>query len=66
MDIYNGDYIDSEGRKQGWPAEFLQKNLDTTSVQREGFRKAVAAGVKVVFGTDAEVYPHGLNARQFA
>ena len=50
MDIYNGDYIDSEGRKQGWPAEFLEKNLDTTAAQREGFHKAVAAGVKVVFG----------------
>ena len=42
------------------------KRTSTTSVQREGFRKAVAAGVKVVFGTDAGVYPHGLNARQFA
>ena len=66
MDIYNGDYIDSEGRKQGWPAEFLQKNLDTTEAQRQGFHKAVVAGVKVVFGTDAGVYPHGLNGRQFA
>jgi imidazolonepropionase-like amidohydrolase len=65
MDVYNGDYIDTEGRKQGWPAEFLRKNLETTEAQRQGFTKAHAAGVPIVFGTDAAVYPHGLNARQF-
>ncbi|AJP71097.1 Xaa-Pro dipeptidase [Sphingomonas hengshuiensis] len=66
MDIYNGDYIDTEGRKAGWPAEYLRKNLETTVAQREGFRAAVKAGVKIAFGTDAGVYPHGFNARQFA
>jgi imidazolonepropionase-like amidohydrolase len=65
MDVYNGDYIDTEGRKQGWPAEFLRKNIETTEIQRENFTKAHAAGVDIVFGTDAAVYPHGLNARQF-
>jgi imidazolonepropionase-like amidohydrolase len=35
-------------------------------VQREGFEKAVAAGVKLAFGTDSGTYPHGMNARQFA
>jgi imidazolonepropionase-like amidohydrolase len=63
-DIYNGDYIASEGRKQGWPEEYLRKNDETTEAQRNGFRKAVKAGVKIAFGTDAGVYPHGLNARQ--
>lgn len=66
MDIYDGDWIDEEGTKQGWPAEYLRKNRDTTELQREGFRKAVKAGVKLSFGTDAGVYPHGLGARQFA
>lgn len=66
MDIYNGDYIDTEGRRLGWPAEYLRKNLETTEAQREGFRAAVQAGVKIAFGTDAGVYPHGQNARQFA
>jgi imidazolonepropionase-like amidohydrolase len=66
MDIYNGDYIDTEGRKAGWPAEYLRKNLETTEAQREGFRAAVKAGVKVAYGTDAGVYPHGKNALQFA
>lgn len=65
-DIYNGDYINEVGTKEGWPAETLQKNRDTTDTQREVFRKAVKAGVKIAFGTDAGVFPHGLNARQFA
>jgi len=66
MDIYNGDFIDEVGKRDGWPAETLRKNFETTEAQRVGFRKAVAAGVKVAFGTDAGVYPHGTNARQFA
>jgi imidazolonepropionase-like amidohydrolase len=65
MDVYNGDYIDTVGRAQGWPGEFLRKNLETTEAQRQGFSKAVAAGAPVVFGSDAAVFPHGLNARQF-
>jgi imidazolonepropionase-like amidohydrolase len=65
MDVYNGDYIDTEGRKQGWPAEFLRKNVETTEIQRQSFTKAHAAGVPIVFGTDSGVFPHGLNARQF-
>lgn len=63
-DIYDGDWIDAYGKAHGWPAETLRKNLDTTQAQREGFRKAVKAGVKIAYGTDAGVYPHGLNARQ--
>ena len=66
MDVYNGSYIDSEGRRQGWAEEFLRKNLETTEIQRANFTKAVAMGVPIVFATDAGVYPHGLNARQFA
>ena len=66
MDIYDGDWIESEGTAKGWPAEYLRKNRETTDEQRTGFAKAVKAGVKLSFGTDAGVYPHGLNARQFA
>jgi len=65
MDIYNGDYTDEIGTREHWPEDYLRKNRDTTDAQREGFRKAVKAGVKLTFGTDAGVYPHGLNARQF-
>jgi len=64
MDVYNGDYTDTEGRKQGWPDEFIRKNLETTEAQRQGFTRAHAAGVPIVYGTDASVYPHGWNARQ--
>ncbi|MBF6024083.1 metal-dependent hydrolase family protein [Lysobacter niastensis] len=64
-DIYNGDYIDTVGRQEGWSAEKLRKNLETTDVQRQGFRKAAKAGVNIGYGTDSGVYPHGDNARQF-
>jgi len=66
MDIYDGDWIEEVGTREGWPAEYLRKNRDTTDAQREGFRKAVKAGAKLSFGTDAAVYPYGLGARQFA
>ncbi len=66
MDVYNGDYTETVGRAKGYPAEFLQKNLDTTEAQRVNFTKAHAAGVPIGFGTDACIYPHGDNARQFA
>jgi len=66
MDIYNGDFIEEIGTRDGWPADMLRKNEETTDEQREGFRRAVAAGVRVVYGTDAGVFPHGDNARQFA
>lgn len=64
-DIYNGDYIKVIGRRDHWPEETLRKNDETTETQRAAFRKAVAAGVRIGYGTDAGVYPHGENARQF-
>ena len=66
MDIYNGDWIEEIGTKQGWPAEYLRKNRETTDIQRKGFAAAVKAGAKLTFGTDAAVYPYGLGGRQFA
>ena len=66
MDIYNGDYIDDIGTKERWPEEYLRKNRETTDVQRVGFMKAVKRGVKLAYGTDSGVYPHGQNAKQFA
>ncbi|MDE2405989.1 MAG: amidohydrolase family protein [Sphingomonadales bacterium] len=65
MDIYNGDWTDEIGRRDHYPDDYMRKNTETTLAQREGFRKAVKAGVKLAFGTDAGIYPHGLNARQF-
>jgi imidazolonepropionase-like amidohydrolase len=66
MDIYNGDWIEEVGTKQGWPAEYLRKNRETTDIQRQGFAAAVKAGAKLTFGTDAAVYPYGLGGRQFS
>ena len=66
MDIYNGDYINTAGKEENWPEEFLRKNRETTEEQRSGFAKAHKAGVRIVYGTDAGVYPHGDNAKQFS
>jgi imidazolonepropionase-like amidohydrolase len=66
MDIYNTDYTQSEGKKNGVLEDNLRKDRDIAEVQRQGFARAHRAGVKMVYGTDAGVYPHGDNARQFA
>jgi imidazolonepropionase-like amidohydrolase len=63
-DIWNGDYIDSVGTRDHWSEEILRKNRETTETQRAAFRKAVALGVRIAYGTDSGVYPHGLNAHQ--
>ena len=63
-DIFNGDYIASEGRRAGWPADILRKNDETTETQRVAFRKAVTAGVRIGYGTDSGVYPHRMETAQ--
>lgn len=65
-DIYNHDYIVSEYLKLGFPQRTIDKENQIGDAQRESFRKAVKAGVKITYGTDAGVYPHGWNGRQFA
>lgn len=65
MDIYNDDYILAEGAKNGVPEENLAKERAIGLKQRQTFQAAWKAGVKMVFGSDAGVYPHGDNARQF-
>jgi imidazolonepropionase-like amidohydrolase len=66
MDIYNDDYLLGDALKNGLPAENLDKARALGKLQRENFEKAWKAGVKMAFGTDAGVYPHGDNARQFS
>lgn len=66
MDIYNTEYTQSEGKKNGVLEDNLRKDREIAEVQRQGFKKAHQAGVKMVYGTDAGVYPHGENAKQFA
>jgi len=65
MDIYNDDYILGKAREFGMTQESLDKEHMVGRLQRENFQKAVKAGVKMAFGTDAGVYPHGDNAKQF-
>ncbi|WP_275897589.1 amidohydrolase family protein [Sphingorhabdus sp. Alg239-R122] len=64
MDIYNTEYTLAEGEKNGVLEESLAKERQVGGIQRESFRKAVKAGANVVFGSDAAIFPHGLNARQ--
>jgi imidazolonepropionase-like amidohydrolase len=64
-DIYNDDYILGKAVEFGLPKENVEKEKMVGRLQRENFSKAVAAGVKIAFGTDAGVYPHGDNAKQF-
>ena len=64
-DVYDGDWINEVGRRDGWPAETLEKNTATTEAQRSGFTRALRAGVRMAFGTDSGVYPHAFVARQF-
>ena len=66
MDICNTEYTQSEGAKNGVMEDNLRKDREIAEVQREGFRKALKAGVKMVYGTDSGVYPHGDNAKQFS
>lgn len=65
MDVYNDDYILAEGAKNGIFEESLAKERTIGRKQRETFKAATRAGVKMIFGTDAGVYPHGTNAKQF-
>src|SRR6516164_53697 len=65
FDIYNDDFILQEGAKVGMLPESIEKEKKLGRLQRENFRKAFQAGAQVAFGTDAGVYPHGDNAKQF-
>jgi imidazolonepropionase-like amidohydrolase len=66
MDIYNDDYILATGTANGTEQESLDKEKIIGLKQRQTFQRAVKAGVHMIFGTDAGVYPHGDNGRQFA
>ncbi len=65
MDIYDDDYILQEGEKAGMLPESLLKEKEIGQLQRDNFRKAFLGGARMAFGTDAGVYPHGDNAKQF-
>jgi imidazolonepropionase-like amidohydrolase len=66
MDIYNTDYTQSESKRRGELPEFIQKDAMIGEIQRRNFERALRAGIPMIFGTDAGIYPHGDNAKQFA
>jgi imidazolonepropionase-like amidohydrolase len=66
MDIYDDECIQADGKKGTMPADFLEHGRELGEVQRENFRKAVKAGVKLAFGTDAGVCAYGTSSMQFA
>jgi imidazolonepropionase-like amidohydrolase len=65
FDIYNDDFILSEGLKNGMLPESIEKEKAIGRLQRENFKKAFQGGARMAFGTDSAVYPHGDNAKQF-
>jgi len=66
MDIYNTDYTQSESKRRGELPEFIRKDAMIGEIQRRNFERALKAGIRMTFGTDAGIYPHGDNARQLA
>ena len=65
MDIYNTEYTQAEGAKNGVLPDNLRKDREIAQIQRDNFRKAHRAGVRQVFGSDAGVMPHGQIGKQF-
>jgi len=66
MDIYNDTFILEHGARVGMLPESLEKERSIGQLQRDNFRKAFQAGVRMAFGSDGGVYPHGDNGRQFS
>jgi imidazolonepropionase-like amidohydrolase len=64
-DMYDGDYMLEVGPSLGYSDEVIEKVRLTNDAQREGFTRCVKAGVRLAFGTDSGIAPHGVNARQF-
>jgi imidazolonepropionase-like amidohydrolase len=66
MDIFNTDFTQETGTQFGTTEDNLRKDREIAQIQRDNFRAAHRAGARMVFGSDAAIYPHGQNARQFA
>ena len=66
MDIYNTEYTLAFGEANGVPEENMNKERLVSKAQRAAFTQAAASGVKMVFGSDAAIYPHGDNAKQLS
>jgi imidazolonepropionase-like amidohydrolase len=64
--IYVQDYVVNNFSKKGFPEKIINKAKSLSKKKDEGLIKAIKAGVKIAYGTDAGVIPHGLNAKDFA
>jgi imidazolonepropionase-like amidohydrolase len=65
-DMFDGDWMIQEGPRLGYSDEVMRKTELTNDAQRENFAKAVKGGVRIAFGTDSGIYPHGMNAKNLA
>jgi imidazolonepropionase-like amidohydrolase len=65
-DMFDGDWMIQEGPRLGYSDEVLRKTELTNDAQRDNFAKAAKAGVRIAFGTDSGIYPHGMNAKNLA
>jgi imidazolonepropionase-like amidohydrolase len=66
MDIYDEECIQEQGRNGSMPKDFLEHDAKLAQIQRDNFGKAVRAGIKMAFGTDAGICPYGTSGKQFA
>jgi len=66
MDIYDEECIQAGAQTGRTPPDFLAHDAELGRIQRESFRRAVKAGAKMTFGTDAGVCPYGTSGKQFA
>jgi imidazolonepropionase-like amidohydrolase len=66
MDIYNTEYTQSEGARTAYSKTICARTARSPKCSAKASARRCKAGVKMVYGTDAGVYPHGDNAKQFA
>jgi imidazolonepropionase-like amidohydrolase len=66
VDLYDGEWALGPDGPTDWPAETMRKLVEAQAAAEMVTAKALERGVRIAFGTDSGVYPHGLNGRQFA
>jgi imidazolonepropionase-like amidohydrolase len=65
-DLYNAEWIASEGSNLGYASEVIEKNEAVAEAQRHSFARCGQAGVRIAFGSDCGMFPHRHAGRQFA
>lgn len=64
--MFAGDAVEQYGKQWNLPERLIEKARAINVKKRESYRKAIKAGVKIAYGTDAGVFPHGMNAMDFS